>query len=112
MVKTVSVYTKITEQELKQFLTQYQLGSLTSFEGISAGIENTNYFVNTTKGGFVLTIFEHHTINELDYFLQIMAFMAEHSVPTAHPEYTKDGKYLTILKNKPAALIERLEGGG
>jgi len=108
----VSVYTKITKQELEQFLTQYNLGSLTSFEGISAGIENTNYFVNTTKGHFVLTIFEHHTVDELDYFMQIMAFMAEHQIPTAHPKPTKENQYLTILKNKPAAIVDRLKGSG
>ena len=112
MVKTVSVYTNITEQELKQFLTQYNLGALRSFEGISAGIENTNYFVDTSKGRFVLTIFEHHTINELDYFLNIMAFMAEHNIPTAHPEKTTDGHYLKIFKEKPAALVKRLTGSG
>ena len=112
MVKIVSVYTQINEQELKVFLSQYNLGELTSFEGISAGIENTNYFVNTSQGQFVLTIFEHHNIDELDYFLQIMAFMAEHNIPTAHPETTQKGEYLTILKDKPAALVERLEGGG
>jgi len=112
MVKSVSVYTNITENELKDFLTQYNLGTLTSFEGISAGIENTNYFVDTTKGRFVLTIFEHHQLDELGYFLNIMAFMAEHNIPTAHPEKTNDGDYLKILKNKPAALVERLTGSG
>lgn len=106
----MSVYTNITEQELKQFLTQYDLGTLSSFEGISAGIENTNYFVDTSKGRFVLTIFEHHSIDELGYFLNIMAFMAEHAIPTAHPEKTNDGHYLKMLKEKPAALVERLTG--
>ncbi len=108
----MSVYTVITKSELQSFLTDYDLGELTQFEGISAGIENTNYFVDTTKGRFVLTIFEHHTFEELGYFLNIMSFMAKHKIPTAQPEKTREGTFLKSLKDKPAALVERLTGGG
>ena len=57
----MSVYTIIEESELKSFLSNYNVGELDSFQGISDGIENTNYFVNTSKGQFVLTIFEQHS---------------------------------------------------
>lgn len=106
----MSVYTLIDSADLSCFLQDYDLGELVLFEGISAGIENTNYFVDTTKGRFVLTIFEHHTPDELGYFLNIMAFMAEHNIPTAHPMPDKQGRYLKTLANKPAALVERLPG--
>jgi len=112
----MSVYTVVDKSDLDEFLSAYSVGNLTSFEGISAGIENTNYFVNTEKEGaeqrFVLTIFEHHSFDELPYFLDIMAFMAEHKIPTAHPMPTQSGGYLVELKGKPAALVERLQGGG
>lgn len=108
----MSVYTVIERPELEEFLTDYQVGSLERFEGISAGIENTNYFVNTTGGQFVLTIFEHHTFEELPYFLNIMAFMAEHQIPTAHPVQTLSNGYLKEIQGKPAALVQRLKGRG
>jgi len=112
----MSVYTVVEETQLTSFLEDYDVGTLESFEGISAGIENTNYFVNTLKNGvrqqFVLTIFEHHTFDELPYFLNIMAFMAEHKIPTAHPMPTKSNGYLKELCGKPASLVERLKGGG
>ncbi|PLA75352.1 homoserine kinase [Hydrogenovibrio sp. SC-1] len=108
----MSVYTVVDQAELEVFLADYEQGSLVSFEGISAGIENTNYFVDTTEGRFVLTIFEHHSFEELPYFLNIMAFMAEHQIPTAHPKPTLNGQYLKELKGKPAALVERLTGSG
>lgn len=112
----MSVYTVVDESQLIAFLQDYDVGQLESFEGISAGIENTNYFVKTTQDGqrlqFVLTIFEHHTFDELPYFLNIMAFMAEHAIPTAHPMPTKSNGYLKELCGKPAALVERLKGGG
>jgi homoserine kinase type II len=112
----MSVYTVVDEPQLVAFLQDYEVGELDSFEGISAGIENTNYFVNTRQNGtiqrFVLTIFEHHGFDELPYFLDIMAFMAEHNIPTAHPVPTLSNGYLKELYGKPAALVERLNGGG
>ncbi|VAW47354.1 Homoserine kinase [hydrothermal vent metagenome] len=116
----MSVYTVVEETQLIDFLKDYDVGVLDNFEGISAGIENTNYFVNTVKNGqqqrFVLTIFEHHSFDELPYFLNIMAFMAEHNIPTAHPmpRHSEEGggKYLKELCGKPASLVERLKGGG
>lgn len=112
----MSVYTVIDDNDLTEFLQDYAVGELASFQGISAGIENTNYFVNTTQDGqlqqFVLTIFEHHTFDELPYFLNIMAFMADHKIPTAHPVQTLSNGYLKELKGKPAALVARLKGSG
>jgi len=112
----MSVYTVVEEPQLIEFLKDYQVGTLESYEGISAGIENTNYFVNTQLDGmthrFVLTIFEHHAFDELPYFLNIMAFMAEHKIPTAHPIPTLSSGYLKELCGKPASLVERLTGGG
>ncbi|WP_024852216.1 homoserine kinase [Hydrogenovibrio kuenenii] len=112
----MSVYTVIEQAELEAFLQDYDVGTLSSYEGISAGIENTNYFVNTEKEGehhqFVLTVFEHHSFDELPYFLNIMAFMAEHAIPTAHPEQTLSNGYLKSIQGKPAALVERLKGDG
>lgn len=108
----MSVYTTISEDELNAFLGHYSVGELKSFEGILAGIENTNYFVTTSKGEFVLTIFEQLIWEELPYFLDIMAFLAEHEVPSAHPIADRKGDYLRHLKKKPAALVQRLSGSG
>jgi homoserine kinase type II len=106
----MSVYTTVSATELTHFLAEFSAGSLVSFEGISAGIENTNYFVNTECGHYVLTIFEHHSYEELDYFLKLMAWLSEAGVPTAHPLAGKDGGYLRPLCGKPATLVQRLRG--
>ena len=106
----MSVYTSVSDSELKQFITQYDVGELVSYKGISAGIENTNYFVDTTQGRYVLTLFEHHSIDELSYFLDLMALLADSDVPTAKPIKQKSGEILSILKDKPASLVTRLEG--
>ena len=108
----MSVYTSVSEMELKNFLAYYDLGELVDFEGISAGIENTNYFVNTSRQQMVLTIFERHTFDEMGYFLDLMAHLAEHAVSAPHPLPDRNGDYLRVLKDKPAALLMRLPGRG
>ncbi|GJM04905.1 MAG: homoserine kinase [marine bacterium B5-7] len=106
----MSVYTNVLPHELDEFLENYSLGQLQQFAGISDGIENTNYFVTTSKGQYVLTLFEELSLQELPYFLELMAFLAEASVPTAHPVKDKEGSYLRVLNGKPAALVKRLNG--
>lgn len=107
----MSVYTIIEENELKGFLSNYDVGELLDYQGISDGIENTNYFVNTTSGRFVLTIFEQHSFEEMQYYLNLMHHLADHQVPSANPVADKQGNYLSQFKNKPIALVERLNGG-
>jgi homoserine kinase type II len=106
----MSVYTVVERAQLLEHLKNYKLGHLVSFQGISSGIENTNYFVTTSQGDYVLTLFEELKAEELPYFLSIMAFVSEHGVPSAHPIRDKNGYYLSKLNGKPAALVERLSG--
>ncbi len=110
----MSVYTTIESDELEDFLSRYSVGKLVEYQGISDGIENTNYFVDTQNGEnkrYVLTIFEHHTFEEMQYYLNLMHHLADHQVPSANPVADKEGHYLRTLKHKPTALVERLAGG-
>lgn len=106
----MSVYTTIIRTELEQFLTQYSVGTLITYQGILAGIENTNYFVTTTHGQFVLTIFEQHPVHELKYFLELMQFWADAMIPTARPIPDQQGHLLQTLQGKPTTLVLRLTG--
>ena len=106
----MSVYTNVLSHELDEFLKNYSLGQLEQFSGISDGIENTNYFVTTNKGQYVLTLFEELSIEELPYFVELMAFLLEANIPTAHPVEDNEGNYLRILNGKPASLVKKLNG--
>jgi homoserine kinase type II len=109
----MSVYTTIETDELAGFLSGYSVGVLHDFEGISDGIENTNYFVYTDNddGRFVLTLFEHHTLEEMQYYLGLMHHLADHKVPSADPVADNNGNYVRLFKHRPAALVHRLHGG-
>ena len=106
----MSVFTTITTTELTAWLKQYAIGDLISFEGISAGITNTNYFVVTTQAKYVLTIFEENTANELPYFIDLMTHLALNKIPCPAPIKNKLGVALSELQAKPALLVSCLQG--
>ena len=54
----MAVYTKLSENQLKEFFSKYNLGKLLNYKEIKEGIENTNYFIQTEKGKFILTLYE------------------------------------------------------
>ena len=54
----MSVFTPITTAEARAFIAPYRVGEIIDFQNIAAGVENSNFFVTTTEGRYVLTIFE------------------------------------------------------
>ena len=81
----MSVYTTITPDALNPWLARYNVGELVGLKGIAAGITNTNYFVTTTRGRFVLTVFEVLRLDELPFYLNLMHHLARHGVAVASP---------------------------
>ena len=106
----MSVFTKVTHAELLAVLRQYPLGELLGFQGIGEGVENTNYYVDTVDGRFVLTLFERLNPADLPFFLDLMEHLAQRGVPCPEPVHTGNGTTLTRLNNRPAALVQRLTG--
>ena len=106
----MSVYTNVSEAELTAWLSNYSVGRLVACEPIKAGIENSNYFVTTTQGRYVLTLFERLPAEELPFYLDLMAHLARHGIPCPAPIADLSDRYLQSLKGKPAALVTRLTG--
>ncbi len=106
----MAVYTEVSFDEAAQFLQALQLGTLESMQGCLGGIENTNYFVTTDQGAYVLTLFERLTAEQLPFYLRLMKHLAFHGIPVPDPAANADGDVLHALNGKPAAVVNRLRG--
>ena len=106
----MSVYTPVSEAQLAGWLKGYSVGELAALEPIESGIENTNYFVTTGQGRYVLTLFERLPTAEIPFYLDLMAHLARHGVPCPAPVANHSDQFLSELNGKPAALVKRLPG--
>ncbi len=106
----MSVYTTVTHEQLDAWLARYGVGTVTQLEPIAAGIENTNYFVTTRNGRYVLTLYERLPAGELPFYLNLMAHLARAGVPAPNPEPDRTGALFSLLNGRPAGLVARIEG--
>ena len=106
----MAVYTEVSFDEAASLVARLGLGTLTSLSGIRSGIENTNYFADTSLGSYVLTVFERLTFEQLPFYLQLMKHLAERGIPVPGPKADASGAILHTLQGKPAAIVDRLRG--
>jgi homoserine kinase type II len=107
----MAVYTDVAADELADFLKDYEIGELLSYKGIAEGVENSNFLLHTTKGAYILTLYEKRVaVDDLPYFLSLMAHLAERGVPCPQPAKNRKGAVYSELAGRPTAIINFLEG--
>jgi len=107
----MAVYTQLSESELKDFFSKYNLGKLLSYKGIKEGIENTNYFTETEKGKFILTIYEKRVEEkDLPFFISLMKNIYDKNFPSPEPIININGSYISEISKKKAAIISFIDG--
>jgi homoserine kinase type II len=106
----MAVFTTLSRAEAAAFLTQFALGELVELQGIESGIENSNFYLTTDRGPYVLTIFERLTFKQLPFYLELMRHLARRGLPVPEPQENRAGSLLSELKGKPAAIVTRLAG--
>lgn len=106
----MAVYTEVSFDEAAALVRTLGIGELRDLHGCAGGIENTNYFADTSGGRFVLTLFERLQRDELPFYLLLMKHLAEHGIPVPLPRADRSGNILHALAGKPVAVVDRLEG--
>ncbi len=106
----MAVFTALTETEVGRLLQQYSIGRLRALQGIASGIENSNFFLTTEAGDFVLTVFERLSFAQLPFYLELMQHLARRGLPVPLPCETRAGTLVAEARGKPVAIVERLPG--
>ena len=107
----MAIYTKLSENNLIEFFLKYNLGKLLNYKGIQEGIENTNYFIQTDKGKFILTVYEKRVEEkDLPFFMGLMKNLFDANFPSPKPIINKNGNYVTEISGKKAAVVSFLDG--
>jgi hypothetical protein len=106
----MAVFTSVTLDDLSQWIKQFPLGKALALKGIASGIENSNFFLTTERGEFVLTIFENLDFEQLPFYVQLMRHLAERGVPVPAPVPNDQGELVVALHGKPATIVSKLDG--
>ena len=107
----MAVYTDVVAEELGAFLAGYDLGELLAYKGIAEGVENSNFLVHTTRGYFILTLYERRVAAEdLPFFLALMEHLHAHGISCPQPVKNKRGEVLGRIAGRPAAVVTFLDG--
>ena len=106
----MSVFTTIDLLQLNDFLASYSIGTANSFTGIEAGITNSNFFIDTTTDRYVLTIVENESHEDVEWFMQLLAYLYKEKIPCAKPMQSDNGSYTNTLADKPATVVQCLNG--
>ena len=107
----MAVYTDVSFDELEALLGGYDIGVPLSFKGIAEGVENSNFYLQTDRGGYFLTLYEKRVHeSDLPFFLGLMEHLAARGIACPEPIRRKDGAQWTIINGRPAALVTFLNG--
>jgi len=107
----MAVYTEVDEEELIGFLETYELGELLSCKGIAEGVENSNFYLHTGAGSFILTLYEKRVAEaDLPFFLGLMEHLSARGLTCPQPVKNRAGAALGRLAGRPAAIVTFLDG--
>lgn len=108
---SMAVYTKISTSQLDTLLLEYDIGKATSLREIEEGVENTNYFLDTDKGRYILTIYEKRVNEEdLPFYLNLMRHLASKKIPCPLPIQARNGELISKINKRPCAIVSFLDG--
>ncbi|HEU5274328.1 MAG TPA: homoserine kinase [Xanthobacteraceae bacterium] len=107
----MAVYTDVAAEDLAAFLGAYDLGDLLAYKGIAEGVENSNFLLHTSRGYFILTLYEKRVAaSDLPFFLGLMEHLAARGLTCPQPVKTRAGETLGRLAGRPAAIVTFLDG--
>jgi homoserine kinase type II len=107
----MAVFTPVSVEDAKVFITNYELGEVISINGVAEGVENSNFKLVTSAGTFALTLFEKRVSTaDLPYYLGLMEHLAQRGIPAPLPRRDRSGQLIGTLNGRSAAVVDWLKG--
>src|SRR5271154_2502904 len=107
----MAVYTDVSFEDLEVLLAGYDIGVPLSFKGIAEGVENSNFYLQTDRGAFILTLYEKRVqVEDLPFFLGLMEHLAGHGMACPQLVRDKAGNASVTVKGRAAAILTFLNG--
>ena len=107
----MAVYTDVTVEDLEILLKDYDIGEPVSFKGIAEGVENSNFYLQTDKRAYILTLYEKRVREaDLPFFLGLMDHLAAKGIRCPVPVHARSGARATDVNGRPAAILTFLDG--
>ncbi len=107
----MAVYTDVIAEDLQKFLASYDIGELLAYKGIAEGVENSNFLLHTSRGYFILTLYEKRVATaDLPFFIGLMEHLAARGLTCPQPVKNRAGEALGQLAKRPAAIVTFLDG--
>ena len=107
----MAVYTDVSFEELEVFLASYDLGHAHVFKGIAEGVSNSNYYLQTSTGAYILTLYEKRVErDDLPFYLGLMEHLARAGIRCPTPVHSKERQVTGMLNGRPAAILTFLDG--
>ncbi len=92
-------------------MSGYDIGDLLSYKGIAEGVENSNFLVHTSRGHFILTLYEKRVAEtDLPFFIALMEHLAARGINCPQPVKNRSGGMLGRVAGRPAAIVTFLDG--
>ena len=106
----MAVFTKVSPKEARALLQRLQLGELRQLRGIEGGIENTNYFLTTESGEFVLTLFERLSAEQAALLQSELAYQNHIAASSAYTALPRGPVHADLFRDNVMFEGEQLSG--
>ncbi|MCA0978126.1 homoserine kinase [Qipengyuania flava] len=107
----MAVYTHLGAEDFARLIAEYDVGDLVSAKGIAEGVSNSNWLLETTRGRYILTMYERRIdIAQLPFFLGLLDHLAQSGCAVPATIHDRHGASHREIDGKAVALIEFLPG--
>tara|TARA_Y100000310_G_scaffold209006_2_gene209604 strand:+ start:5965 stop:6912 length:948 start_codon:yes stop_codon:yes gene_type:complete len=104
------ILTNLKKDNFEDILLNYPLGNYKSHKHLDWALANTVYLLKTTKGNYILKIFEESEEKDIKYQVKIIDYLTKKKIKVATVLKLKNKKEILHYKDKYITIQKYLDG--